>query len=84
MSINKQKATLYGLDKLRVDLQRFDATLDLNKMVDVTNRFGLGPVGLKAVGDCVDGKHSFTKGGFAFPQSFVGREKFSRGRRIQP
>ena len=53
VSINKQKATLYGLDKLRVDLQRFDATLDLNKMVDVTNKFGLGPVGLKAVGDCI-------------------------------
>jgi len=49
-SANKQRATLYGLDKIKVDVTRVTANLDVAKIAEVALKHGIPPEALKGVG----------------------------------
>ena len=47
---NKQKATLYGLDRIKVDVRRVNAELDVAKIVEVAAKAGIPAEALRGLG----------------------------------
>jgi len=50
ISANKQTATLYGLDKLKIDVRSINANLDVTKVVEVAAKHGIPSAALRNLG----------------------------------
>lgn len=50
ISANKQAATLYGLDKLKIDVRSINANLDVTKVVEVATKHGIPAAALRNLG----------------------------------